>query len=427
MADTLEWKLIDPVAAKEAWALEHGSRCMGVEIYLNGQEIVSLLREIELPYATQEGKLHLAGDYGHNAPQHLYKMLTEETEVELLCCGGCGDSGCWSVVVTVREEEDYVYWEHFAHNHRDWEYPLSYCFDRQEYEQALQQLRGFTATAERVCAESTCTESVSAEENAQIQESNMVYEIEDTRRVASLFEEVEDSLVTSCLQKVMGKIYADDLIHPTSAVAILGDFCFFAGKPDKALVQYKPDWCEQDFIIMVPPNEEWAALIEECYGAKAKRVTRYAIRKEQGIFDREHLQKVVNSLPEGYTLTMMDEKLFYHCKETVWCRDWVAQFPDYTLYARYGLGALVLKDGEPVSGASSYSGYEGGIEIEIKTLEDYRRRGLAYVCGAKLILECLERGLYPNWDAQNKWSVGLAEKLGYHFSHEYPAYEIWGY
>lgn len=25
---------------------------------------------------------------------------------------------------------------------------------------------------------------------------------------------------------------------------------------------------------------------------------------------------------------------------------------------------------------------------------------------------------------QNKWSVALAEKLGYHFDHEYVAYEI---
>ena len=67
-----------------------------------------------------------------------------------------------------------------------------------------------------------------------------------------------------------------------------------------------------------------------------------------------------------------------------------------------------------------------GIEIEIDTREDHRRKGLAYACGAKLILECLKRGLYPSWDAQNKWSVALAEKLGYHFDHEYTAYEITG-
>ena len=50
-------------------------------------------------------------------------------------------------------------------------------------------------------------------------------------------------------------------------------------------------------------------------------------------------------------------------------------------------------------------------------------KGLAYAAGAKLILECLERGLYPSWDAQNKWSAALAKKLGYRYSHTYTVYE----
>lgn len=94
------------------------------------------------------------------------------------------------------------------------------------------------------------------------------------------------------------------------------------------------------------------------------------------------------------------------------------------MYQKYGLGVVALKDGEPVSGASSYTSYNGGIEIEIDTREDHRRRGLAFACGAKLILECLARGWYPSWDAQNKWSAALAEKLGYHFDGEYTAYEV---
>ena len=80
-----------------------------------------------------------------------------------------------------------------------------------------------------------------------------------------------------------------------------------------------------------------------------------------------------------------------------------------------------------VSGASSYSYYSGGIEIEIDNREAFRRRGLDLVCGARLILECLDRGLYPSWDAQNLGSISLAKKLGYEFSHEYPAYEIFDY
>ena len=37
---------------------------------------------------------------------------------------------------------------------------------------------------------------------------------------------------------------------------------------------------------------------------------------------------------------------------------------------------------------------------------------------------CLDEGLYPAWDAANKVSVRLAEKLGYEFSREYVCYVI---
>ena len=42
------------------------------------------------------------------------------------------------------------------------------------------------------------------------------------------------------------------------------------------------------------------------------------------------------------------------------------------------------------------------------------------------LLQCLEEGLYPSWDAQNMNSVYLAEKLGYEFDHEYTIYEVSG-
>lgn len=80
----------------------------------------------------------------------------------------------------------------------------------------------------------------------------MIYEIIDTKTVSTLFGEWEETLIWSCLQGIMGKIYADDLNAPTAAMAIIGDFTFFAGKPNIELVSYKPDWCTQNFMIMVP-------------------------------------------------------------------------------------------------------------------------------------------------------------------------------
>lgn len=255
----------------------------------------------------------------------------------------------------------------------------------------------------------------------------MIGKVKDIKEVEHLFQGWEETLIWSCLQGVMGEIYAEKREEPEAAMAILGDFAFFVGKPDRELVLYKPEGCAQDFMIMVPRNEAWGEVIEQCYGKKAKKVFRYAIKKEADVFDREKLERICAGLPADYSMKFIDEAIYQKCKETDWCRDLVSQYKDYETYRKLGLGIVILKDGEIVSGASSYSSYKDGIEIEIDTWEPYRRRGLASACGAKLILECLERNLYPSWDAQNKWSVALAEKLGYHCSHAYTAYEIWGY
>lgn len=255
----------------------------------------------------------------------------------------------------------------------------------------------------------------------------MVYEIQDTKRAAFLFAGWQETLIWSCLQKVMGHIYANDPDMPSAAMAKIADFCFFAGKADKELVMYKPENCTKDFMILVPQNQEWAELIVNCYGEKAKKTMRYAIKKEPDVFDIRKLQKAVETLPVEYTLKMIDRDLFYWCREKDWCNDWVAQYRDYEMYEKYGMGAVILKGNQPVSGASSYSGYQGGIEIQIDTKPEYRRQGLAFICGAKLILECLKRGWYPSWDAQNPWSAELAKKLGYHLDREYLAYEIQDY
>lgn len=252
----------------------------------------------------------------------------------------------------------------------------------------------------------------------------MIYEVKSSDKIKQFFNNWNETLIWSCMQGVMGHLYVTNESEPDCVIALLGDFCFVAGKPNQELIVHKPKGLSQEFVIMVPQTKEWEILIEEVYEGRLKKVERYAIKKEMDIFDKEKLRNVVECLPDNYALKMIDEELFVKCKEMEWCRDWVAQYDTYEQYQKYGLGVVLFVDGELVSGASSYSGYLGGIEIEIDTHKDYRRKGYAYICASKLILECLERNLYPSWDAQNLWSVALAEKLGYHFDHAYTAYEI---
>lgn len=237
-------------------------------------------------------------------------------------------------------------------------------------------------------------------------------------KAAALFSGWEDTLIASCLQGVMGSVYVED----DAAAAYLGDFALYVGRPSESLLHIKPK-PDCRFLIMTPGNLEWETKIAQVFGDKAEKITRYAFRKDTQ-FQKDHLEAMKARLPHSFTLEFLDEETYRYCLENEWCRDWVSQFDSYEDFRQRGLGMVVKKDGIPVSGASSYSVYRGGIEIQIDTHKDYRRQGLASAAAAGLILECLNRGLYPSWDAANLGSVALAEKLGYTFSHEYTAFEV---
>ena len=222
----------------------------------------------------------------------------------------------------------------------------------------------------------------------------------------------------------MGNAWADDIQNPKSAQIITGDFCFFAGAPNVELVKNIPECFPSKCILMAVQNDEWGNLIEQEYKTNCQKFMRYAIKKECDIFDTEKLHSFIEKLPLEYSVRKIDEEIYKRIQQEKWSLDFCSQFPTYKDFEIFGLGFVALHHDKLVSGASSYTVYDKGIEIEIDTIVDYRRKGLALVCASKLILECLDRGLYPSWDAANRASVALAEKLGYHFEKEYVTYAI---
>ena len=240
-------------------------------------------------------------------------------------------------------------------------------------------------------------------------------------KIAALFDGWQETMIWSALQGVMGKIAADDPVNPKSARILLGDFGFFAGEPNETLVSTMLE--NRSFLLAVSQNEEWAACMEKIF-PNSRRITRYAIKKEPDCFDRERLQKFAWDIPAGYSVAPIDRELFSRVQEEEWSRDFCANFQNWEQYARYGGGFAALYQGKIAAGASSYTAYREGMEIEVDTRTDHRRKGLALCCCANLILSCLEKGKYPSWDAANLGSVALAEKLGYHFDREYLTLEV---
>lgn len=247
------------------------------------------------------------------------------------------------------------------------------------------------------------------------------YQAGDIHKAYGLFAGWDKAMIRSCLQDVMGGIYAPNTEMPKSAAAQINDFCFLAGEPIADLITYDYG---RDFLIMAPQSEAWEKLIEAIFGDKAVRRIRYAVKKDPACFDKQHLLDMANSLPKQYEINYIDRTIYRQCLDNDWSADLVSGFRSFNDFERLGLGFVVTENGIIVSGASSYSRYREGIEIEVDTKAEYRRKGLATAVSATLILECLDRELYPSWDAQNLLSLELAKKLGYSFSHEYPVYEI---
>lgn len=238
------------------------------------------------------------------------------------------------------------------------------------------------------------------------------------KNIEELFAGWQETMIYSCLQGYMGEAYATTDYQ--SSLIVIADFCFFAGVPSKALLKMKV-W--GDFAIMVPQSDGWASLIEEIYPNATKR-ERYATRKDIDCFDKDKLRMNIAMLSHRYQLKSIDETIYHQLLKHSWSYDLCGQFQTYQDYQKRGIGFVIMEEQDIIAGVSSYTVYNEGVEIEIDTREDKRSQGLARVCASQMILECLDRGLYPSWDAHNLMSLNLANSLGYIFDKSYFIYEF---
>lgn len=226
----------------------------------------------------------------------------------------------------------------------------------------------------------------------------------------------------SCLEGCTGSAFAVGT-PPVSALLQAGDFCFYVGRPDAALARFVPLRNVQNGVFLVPQTAQWAHLLTRAW-PESEALTRCAFQKRNDCFDKSLLWRMAVPPAPCYVLRPIDEPLYRALLREDWSRDLCAQFDSWPAYAAHGMGFAVLHAGRPVCGASSYTFYSGGIEIELDTKPTYRGRGLARACASKLVLDCLEKGLHPSWDAANPVSAHIARTLGYRPAGTYTVYAV---
>ena len=130
---------------------------IGVRIIINGRELIEIVRDIELPFATREGHADLAGAYSYFGPaitflpsrhflgEPVHSFADADGRIYLLSCA-CGVPACWPLLAHVELREGTVVWRDFRQPYRgphvkagEWRYDGfgPFVFERQSYEQAL--------------------------------------------------------------------------------------------------------------------------------------------------------------------------------------------------------------------------------------------------------------------------------------------------
>jgi RimJ/RimL family protein N-acetyltransferase len=237
----------------------------------------------------------------------------------------------------------------------------------------------------------------------------------------------EEVTLYACIKGYMGRVWADSRKNPRCAMAWIGDFCYLIGEcvseQEENLLRLLEEHIKNKIIIC--NTEEWRSLLdhlEKKYPDSFKSFLRYAMIGKKEWFDKEKLSHWATAIEPEFTATRIDASIYPITQQQYWTTDFCSNFASEEDFFRFGIGYVVMKDNEIIAGASTYS-YDGErLEITIETKEEYRKKGLALACASKLILESLDKDIFPRWDAANLTSVALAEKLGYRYTLEYAVY-----
>ena len=122
-------------------------------------------------------------------------------------------------------------------------------------------------------------------------------------------------------------------------------------------------------------------------------------------------------VPDGYRLAGMDEAAF---EQHPFSHG--ENYPDWPAFQAEGSGAVIYHDGEIAAAASSFLSLGREVELDVSAKESHRGKGLAAACIARMLQDCMERGIMVHWDAQNDASRRLAQKFGFEIEAGYSVY-----
>ncbi len=231
--------------------------------------------------------------------------------------------------------------------------------------------------------------------------------------LVSLFAEHPPSfLIDTVIQGHLGHACVDDMHEPSVARLEYADVVIHGGDPHHPAAQKLIETTPIEKGILPAPGD-WSRVLQEYFGDQLIEIERYRFSEES--LTVNNLNPLVQNMDSQYRLQKINLELAKRILEDPEqiSEDHVRNFDSAEDFVRRGLGYVILHGNYIISGASSYAICNRGIEIQVNTNPAYRRQGLATIASAALLVECLQTGRVPHWDAGNPESASLARKLGF--------------
>jgi len=211
-------------------------------------------------------------------------------------------------------------------------------------------------------------------------------------------------LYRAALQGVFGIRERFDRSSITDAL-----FVYLDGEPEpESIARVDAHFRNRPLVCL---TDAWETLIREQYPDAA--IYRRTVMKPACRF----IIPEIPELPEGYRLADMDEAAF---EQQPFSHG--EHYSGWGAFQAEGSGATAYYGEKIVAAASSFLSMKNEIELDVSTQEDHRGKKLATACIARMLQDCMKRGITVHWDAQNEVSRHLAEKFGFEAEQEYSVY-----
>jgi hypothetical protein len=132
-----------------------------IKFFIDGENLIDILKKIEKPFAEKEGHPELSGKYSGldldliKNPKDYFlgksdAVYGETGDKTILLDCTCGSLGCWAFVAKIQETQNMIIWSSFEQTHRKgeltniiWNYDelSSFEFDKEQYLNELEKLK----------------------------------------------------------------------------------------------------------------------------------------------------------------------------------------------------------------------------------------------------------------------------------------------